>query len=183
MAILQNPMSLVNTDTGEILDEFHIGDKLSIQRSEQMDYVKTHIQNFNSDKSFIKIYDDVVPLLEKYLTNPEFKFAIILSPHVSYEDCVIRETTNRKSKILTIADIAEIHGYKYDYAKKIMASLKHKGVIGKHDTGSIIPDVNDNKIAYTVNPYIYFRGNNINKTIYSFYESSGWRELLSGKNN
>ena len=181
MAVLLTPMSLVNSETGEILDEFNAGDKISVQRSSQIEYVKTHIQNFNADKSFIKIYDDVVPLLEKHLTNPEFKFVIILSPHVSYEDCIIRETTNRKSKILGISDIAEIHGYTYDYAKKIMASLKRKGVIGKHDSGSILPGVTESKTVYTVNPYIYFRGNNINTAIYSFYENSGWKELLSGE--
>jgi len=183
MPTLQYPMALVNTETGTILDEFKAGDRLSIQRSEQIDYVKTHIQNFNADKSFIKIYDDVIPLLEQYLTNPEFKFVIILSPHVSYEDCVIRETTSRKSRVLTISDIAKIHGYKYDYAKKIMLSLKHKGVIGKHDSGSILPGATEVKTVYTVNPYIYFRGNNINKTIFSFYENSGWKELLSGSHH
>ncbi len=173
---------IVNASTGEIENATYAGDKLGITRFSQLQYVATHVQNFNSDKTFVKIYDEVVPLLEKYLTLPEFKFAICLTPHVSYEDCIIRQTMDRRSKILTMKDIAEIHNYKYDYVRKIMSSLKNKGVIGKHETGSILgeyPDGND--VVYTVNPYIYFRGSDMITPVHSFYYNSGWKELLSGR--
>lgn len=171
---------IVDPETGEITGEVYDGDKLSIRRYSQEEYVHTHIVNFNKDKSFVKIYDDIVPLLEKYLTPAEFRLAISLSPHVSYEDCIIRRTNNRNSSILNMKDLAEIHEYRYDYLKKLMLSLKKKGVIGKHETGSILQGYTGQcGTVYTVNPYIYFRGADLNKPTYSFYENSGWRELLA----
>ena len=176
----ENVNVLLNTTTGEILEELYPGDRIKIIREEQDQYASTHIMNFNKEKTFVKIYDDVVPLLEKYLTLPEFKFAICLSPHVSYEDCVIRETQNRKSRILGLKDLAEIHKYKYDYLRKIMSALMQKGVIGRHETGSILKDYDRKEgIIYTVNPYIYFRGSDIITPIHSFYINSGWKELLT----
>lgn len=170
---------LVNPETGEIQDTYYAGDKISITRSEQLQYANSHIMKFNNGKTFVKIYDEVVPMLEKYLTAPEFKFAISLTPHVSYEDCIIRETQDRSSRILNMKDIAEIHNYKYGYVRKIMASLKNKGVIGKHETGSILTEyVGADNVVYTVNPYIYFRGTNILLPTHSFYENSGWKEML-----
>lgn len=170
---------IVDPETGEIVSTVYAGDQLTIRRSAQDEYIATHVLDFNKDKTFVKIYDDVVPLLEKYLSMAEFRLAICLAPHVSYEDCIIREYNDRKSKILSIKDLAEIHNYKYDYLKKLMSSLKRKGLIGKHETGSIIKDYAGRYgTAYTVNPYVYFRGSDINIPIYSFYEASGWKELL-----
>ena len=175
-------MTLVDSHTGEIIDHYYPGDKPTVKRAEQMEYYNTHIINFNKNKSFVKIYDDVVPLLEKYLTLPEFKFVICLTPHVSFDDCIIRETQDRRSKILNMKDLAEIHNYKYGYVRKIMSSLKNKGVIGKHETGSILFNyTGEDNTAYTVNPYIYFRGADIITPVHSFYVNSGWKELLSGE--
>lgn len=176
----KNPIEyLVNTETGEIVQEIYDGDKLRLSRQSQIEYLETHIVNFNKDKSFVKIYDDVVPLLEKYLTLAEFRFAICLIPHVSYEDSIIRETKDRYSKILNIRDLAEIHGYSYDYAKKTISALKRKGVIGKHETGSILANCSQKiNTVYTVNPFIYFRGSDLITPVHSFYINSGWKELL-----
>ena len=173
---------IINVETGEILNKIYPGDKLSITRKEQYEYANSHILNFNKDRSFVKIYDDIVPLLESYLNPSEFKFVYCLTPHISYEDCIIREKRDRTSRILSIKDIAEIHKYKYDYARKLMASLKNKGIIGKHETGSILENYDLRYgTVYTVNPFIFFRGLDINNTVYAFYVNSGWKELI--KNN
>lgn len=172
-------LALIDKTTGEIIDEYSKKDRLHVTRETQMDYANNHVLRFNKEKTFVKIYDEVVPLLEKYLTTGEFKFAFCLTPHISFEDCIIRKTQDRRSKILNIREIAEIHGYRYDYVRKLMSSLKNKGVIGKHETGSILKDYSgEDGIVYTVNPYIYFRGNDILKPTHAFYENSGWRELL-----
>lgn len=172
---------IVNAQSGIIENEIYSGDRLSIRREKQDNYAENHIINFNRDKSYVKIYDEVIPILEKYLTLPEFKFVICLTPHVSYEDCVIRKTQDRSSRVLTMKEIAEIHGYKYDYVRKIMSSLIRKGVIGKHETGTILKNIDIKKnTVYTVNPYIYFRGSDIISPVHAFYANSGWRELIKG---
>lgn len=174
--------SLVDNTTGEIINQYYPGDTLNVTRKSQSDYVNNYILNFNQNESFIKVYDKAIPLLEKYLNPPEFKFAICLGSHVSYKDCIIRETQNTNSKVLTIKDLANFHGYRYDYARKMMSILKSKGVVGKHETGSILPDYNERYgTVYTVNPFIYFRGSALLNPVHSFYINSGWQELLSGK--
>ena len=43
------------------------------------------------------------------------------------------------------------------------------------ETGTILPDYDKNcKRAYVVNPYIYFKGVNVNKSVLGFFEDSGW---------
>ena len=154
----KNPTALmIDYKTGEIKDNMYPGDQITIQREEQLKYAREHIINFNKGKSFVKIYDESIGLLERYLTPPEFKFALCLATHVSYADCIIRRTRDPRSMILSMKDIAEIHGYKYDYVRKIMSQLKKKGVIGRHETGTILTKNAQNiDIVYTVNPYIYF---------------------------
>jgi len=175
--------SLVDNTTGEIINQFYQGDKLNITRKNQDEYVNNYILNFNQNETFIKVYDKAVPLLEKNLSAAEFKFAICLSNHVSYRDCIIRETSNSNSRILNIKDIAEMHECKYDYARKMMAILKQKGVIGKHETGSILPNYKERYgTVYTVNPFIYFRGAALFTPIHNFYINSGWYELLTKDN-
>ena len=51
--------------------------------------------------------------------------------------------------------------------------------IGKHETGTILPNKDNSvKTTYTVNPHIFFRRVNVNQSVLSFYEDSGWGDLL-----
>ena len=66
----------------------------------------------------------------------------------------------------------------YSVVRSLISSLKKKGVIGQHETGSINKELDTKmKKVYTVNPYIYFRGINVNETVKEFYVNSGWNEL------
>lgn len=62
----------------------------------------------------------------------------------------------------------------YDALRKQLNSLVKKGVIGIHKTGCK-DKPNALVKAITVNPYIYTKGNNVNKTILGLYEDSMWK--------
>lgn len=176
---------VVDNMTGEIVDEFHEDEdykKYNVKDALKKDfYLKTHVMGFNKGKTFVKLFDDVIPILNKYLTPPEFKLAICLSSHVSHEDCILRKANRADSSPLDIHDICEIYGYKYDYCRKLFRKLISKGIIGKHITGSIIFEYDgDVKEVYTVNPYVYFRGINANATVVGFYKDSGWKDICEG---
>ena len=173
---------LINKSTGEITAEIYPGDRFSIVRKSQDNYASSHIINFNKEQSFVKIYDNTISILEAALTAPEFKFALCLIPHISYEDCIIRETQNRNSKILTIKDLSELHGYTYGNARKLSMSLKQKGIIAKHSLSDIIPSAAQQTV-YTVNPFIFFRGSDILNTIYEYYSSLNCEELIQNSIN
>lgn len=176
----KNKYSLIQNDTGEIVDEFGPGDKLSVQRQDQIEYNAANVSNFNNDKIFVKIYNETIPLLVKYLTPSEIRLAIALTYHVSYKDCIIRESCNNNSKILNIKRISEIYEMNYDYVKKMMTSLKNKGVIAKHNVKDILPDyIGRTKVVYTLNPFLFFRGTDIKRTVYDYYNSYDWLKLLT----
>lgn len=169
--------AVINEDTGEIIRRIEDGDR--IIKKEQSEYARTHIMNFNADKPFAKFYLDIVPLLTKYLTANETKLLISLMPYIKYEDCTIEKIESGHSKILNLQDLSEETGLDYNFVKRYMRNLKQKGIVGLHETGTIFEN-RDTKMTrvYTVNPYIFFRGKNVNATLCQFYRDSGWKELL-----
>ena len=180
----------IDTITGE--EKYvHLGDQVNIIRSNSItaaqrksEREKNLIHGFNSDKTYVKIYDEAIPVLQKYLTPPEFKLVICLAPHVNFEDCIIRKNTRINGDPLNLKDICSLFGYKYDYGRKMIRNLVNKGILAKVDVGSIYKEYDNNKTeVYLVNPFIYFRGVNVNRTIVSIFDSSGWKNLDEGKFN
>lgn len=166
--------SVVNAD-GEIVTDLYEGDTYKRISAEQKDYMKSYTKNFKGGESFVKLYDEIVPKLIKELTPGEITFVLSLVNHVSYEDCVIRKTNNASSDILDSNELAKILNIAPSTVRKYLSTLKTKGIIGVHEVGSILPKYYGKKQkVITVNPNIYFRGININKTVETFYENSGW---------
>lgn len=106
-----------------------------------------------------------------------------MAQHISYKDCVLRRTNNNLSDPIKASEFCAIHGYNYSTGKKIFSTLKKKGVIAYVETGTILSDYvgNVDKI-YLVNPYIYFRGCEINETAKSVFDRSGWKEKIIATN-
>lgn len=174
----------IDTDTGEIICQTEGCTEIkdsneSAEERARKEYERTHILNFNEGKSFVKLYTGGLNILRQHLTPTEFVFAISLAEFVTWEDCVLRASSNGHSHIITAKELSELLDMDYNVVRRLIAALKKKGVIGKHDTGSII-DNSDIKIksVYTVNPYVFFKGINANRTVTAFYEHTGWRELM-----
>ena len=174
---------LVDAETGEITREFNEGDRLKIIRSESIEHLRREQLKFNKGKSFVKLYDEVIPYLVDYLSGPELKYILSMAQHISYKDCVLRRTNNNLSDPIKASEFCAIHGYNYSTGKKIFSTLKKKGVIAYVETGTILSDYvgNIDKI-YLVNPYIYFRGCEINETAKSVFDRSGWKEKIIATN-
>lgn len=131
---------------------------------------------FQKEEHFVKFFYRVLPRLLDELSNQEVKVFLALMPYVSYEDCVLRRTGRGNSEILTMKSISEVTGIDYSRIRKILPVLERKGVIGHHVTGSILEGHDGEKTkVYTVNPFIYFKGNCVNKMVYEFYQKSGWK--------
>lgn len=172
---------MVNVETREIIDTFKEGD--SYKKSTPEDYDRTHVMNFNNGQSFVKLYDEVLVHLRKNLTPSEFTFTISLATYVSYDDCILRKTSRGNSNPVTLQDLAKDMELDISTVRKRLAKLKKKGVIGEHETGSINPAFKINgevEKVYTCNPYIFIRGKDINKTVVTFYNQSGWKDLIGG---
>lgn len=175
----------VNMDTGEVICETkgvtEIDDGvLTEKEKKKKEYVESHVMNFNKKSSFVKLYDDVVDILFEKLDAKEFSIAIALSKYVSYEDCVLREGGHGNGKIFTIKDLSTMLKREYTTFSKTFKSLISKGVIGQGSfvTGNVETGKLERKTGYVVNPYIYFRGNNVDKLVLEYFNRSGWKELI-----
>lgn len=151
---------VVDCRTGDITDTFRYGDSYKKQTRENknkiLEYMskQENLVELNKGKRFVKLYDDVLEELYEYLSPSEFTFAMRLSHHVSYRDCILRTNGNPNGKILTAKDIAILLKMDDSNVRRLIASLVKKGVLGKHTTGC-----KDNPTAQikviTCNPFIY----------------------------
>lgn len=181
---MDNIISRIVDADGVITHELHEGDSIKIMKKEQKDYIAEHDTYFNRDETFVKFYTSLVPYLYEHLTKAEAKLVMGLMPFVKYGDCTLEETVSGHSKVLSMEDIAERLNENYSTIRRLFSSLKSKGVIGVHETGTILPhtDLKVKKI-YTVNPYIYFKGRDVNPLVLKFYKESGWDKIIQDLKN
>lgn len=126
------------------------------------------------ERQFMKIFLDAAGKIARELSATEVKMVVGLMPYVSYEDCCIRE--DGYGEVMDIAGIAEALGEDKKKVYRVVASLEKKGVMGHHVTGSILKGYKGQlRKVYTVNPFIYCRGKQINRVVYEYYRKSGWR--------
>lgn len=169
--IIEDNDWMVIDQNGEVVNKIREGDK--IVRKETQEHLSRYIDNFNKGKNFVKIYDDMMPILDEKLTANEYKLFMQLIHYVSYKDNILRY----ENKILDMKDMSElIKSYSYDAVRKIVPSLIKKGLIGVHKTGcaerpSLILK------CYTVNPYVIYRGTTMDRDISGLFEKSGWDKV------
>jgi len=156
---------------GEVIQKIDEGYRITSK--EQDEHQKEYDDNFYKGKGFVKVFPEMIPMLEDKLTSNEFAFLFQLIPYVSYKDNILRHN----GRILDMKDLSEImKNYTYDAVRKIIPSLIKKGVLGVHKTGCADkPNVMIK--CYTVNPHIIGKGNTINRTITGLFEKSGWNKI------
>lgn len=170
---------VVDANTGEITDTFMYGDsyKKSIKENKEKarEFLaqKDNYVDFNTGVSFVKLYDDVLEELSEHLTNAEFNFTIRLAKHVSFKDCMLRSNGNPNGKVLDAKDLAVLMNMDPSTVRRLISSLIKKGVLGRHITGCK-DDPTQKFKAITCNPYIFTRGNKVNKTALSLFADSRW---------
>jgi len=146
---------VIDDETGEIISEIYEGDRIT--RADDV------YHNFNKDKQFVKLYSGI-SLLRKHLTDRQFSLAIALADFVCYQDCCLRTGGHKNGKPMTNRDISEVLDENYNTIREIMKELKDKEVLGVFETGG--------KKFITVNPWIYTKGADVNKTVLAYFKDS-----------
>lgn len=159
--------TIVDND-GVVVDFIYEGDK--IKHADDESPLDEKYFGFNKDKNFVKLYSGMSEL-KKRLSDREFAVALALSDFVCYDDCCLREGGHGNGSVLTMNDLADKLDMTYDNLKKILLSLRKKKILGIFITGK-----NDKTI--TVNPYVYTRGSNVNKTVITYFKNSEWKDVL-----
>ena len=120
----------------------------------------------------MKLFTSPIETLFKELPTKEFAVAIAISPFVSYKDGILRY----KGKIADIATISDVLAENYKTFAKIMASLEKKQIIAKVKRQSDTYQ-NKTKVCIVVNPYLYLKGQDIEKDIDALFKDSKWARI------
>jgi len=165
-----NEYPIVNSDTGEVIDKFCVGDKIT--RNQQIEYTQEYDTSFGKGKTFMKIFDDQEDMLTTKLTSAEIAFVLKIRKYVSYNDAVLRDNYG-KGEVLTYNTIADNLDISYSGARKLVESLMKKGVLAISKTGT---RDNNNILIRTIhaNPYIFIRGNKMSRVTSDLFRNSGW---------
>lgn len=157
--------SIISDQTGEIVDTFAQGDRI-IHAVEDDGF----IHNYKKGEMFVKIWDKAIPVMMEKLTKPEFWVAIGIENLVSYNDNILRNPNGERSDIQDICRAVKMN---YDATRKIVTSLKKKGVLFIGEVGCL--DNQQIKIKSIVaNPKIYMRGAKELREIDGLFTGSGW---------
>lgn len=173
MKELKTTHLIVNKETGEVVDELKLGDKVIKKENQEKvkDYFDEFDVDFQKEKRFIKMFDGMNDI-RKHLNGNEALVLLGLLDFICYDDCIIRKGGHGNGKKLTIKELSDEMEINYNTFRGIITSLCKKGVLGIHKTGN-----KDTKIltkSIIVNPYILMRGNKINKTVLSLFEDTNW---------
>ena len=160
----------VVSEYGEILSEIYEGDK--IVRQQQNDYKQTHIINFQKKEAFVKVFVHPITALFKELPTKEYAVTMALIPFISYNDGILRYN----GKIVDGKTISDILGENYETFKRIISSLCKKDILKKVERQSDTY-VNKTKKCLVVNPYIFLRGQDIEKEIVDLFSKSKWANI------
>jgi len=158
---------IMETETGEVVNHINEGDSFRLIRKETKDYLRGTVE-VNKGEAFVKVYAKTLFELSKSLTGTESQFVNYLIQYIRYTSGILAHSNANDSHPLTRQHMAQETGLSIKTVDRIMRSLQDKQVIGKHRTG--------NDITFTVNPFIFMKGDRINETLYNFFKNTRWNK-------
>ncbi len=156
-----NDRAIVN-GYGEIENILHEGDSIRITRSNTKEYLNSTIE-INRDEDFVKVYTKAMFGISRCLSGTESTFVNYLLQYIQYQTGILTLSNGRTLSRTYIAQETEFDVKTVD---KIMNSLIKKQILGKHKTGRTV--------CFLVNPFIFMKGNRVNKTLVKLFENSRW---------
>lgn len=163
----------IDEENGELLERvIHVIDYYKDESEEPKD------SYFNNENTFVRDFRGNGKLFRMLLTPQEIALLTFLTDYISYNDTILRVGGNRKGNILTVEDLADEYGMKYDAFRKIMGALRKKQIIDYHDKNTVetTKGIID-KRCITFNPFVKCRGKKVDDYIINHYSSTLWAEV------
>ena len=120
----------------------------------------------------MKIFTDTVIDLFKEMSSKEFAVALAITPFISYKDGILRYN----GKIADVRVISEVLQENYETFRRTISSLEEKGILAKVERQSDTYQ-NKTKKCIAVNPYIFLKGQDIEKDIVNKFKDTKWANL------
>jgi DNA-binding MarR family transcriptional regulator len=147
---------IINPETGEKVSQLNEGDR--ILRKQSLDRLENY-QTWNI-KHFYKGNIEELKELNKELTISEAGFLFKMIPYINYSDCLICHANGRD---INQQDLCDITGLSRTRVHEIIKDLIDKDVLYKGK--------NSKSLQYFVNPWLFARGNTINKVLKSMFKN------------
>ena len=163
----------IDEENGELLERvIHVTDYYKDETEEPKD------SYFNNENTFVRDFRGNGKLFRMLLTPQEIALLTFLTDYICYNDCILRTNGNRKGNILTVENLADEYGMKYDAFRKLMTSLRKKQIIDYHDKNTVetTKGIID-KRCITFNPFVKCRGKKVDDYIIDHYSSTIWAEV------
>lgn len=162
--------AVVNIDTGEITNSLEPGDRIVKAKS------VVYLQSINEWKieNFYKGNLLEIKNWMKDLSPHEKAILFTISPYVGYEDCCIRHDNGN---MLTFDDVVELSGLSRSTVSGTLNSLIKKDILYRGK--------NSRERQYFMNPWLFCKGNRINKVLQTMFRNykiricggSKWKDL------
>lgn len=152
-----------DAETGEYKGELMYGDK--ILRKKSAEYLENTVP-LNINEPYVKHFTRTSFQLARALTGTEQLFIDYLVEFIRFESGLIAFANG---KPLTRKKMAEDTGLNVKTVDNLLRSLRLKQVISKNKMGQ--------EVQYFMNPYLFMRGQRINKTLVDMFRNSRWAKM------
>ena len=158
--------NIIDITTGEVINEIREGDKVKITRKESLKHISNNVE-INDKERFIKFYTSILKdLREEKLTQAEFTIVTVCLEHLSYLSGAVKYENN--GEFLTPQDFEKITGLSErtiirSINRLVSLKILHKGKTGKD-------------YQLFVNPFIFMKGAEVNRTLYDMFRKSKWNK-------
>ena len=146
---------------GEIETTIQPGDRLV--RKKSSDFFMEN-EEWNPESNFIKVFPEALNDIASQLTGTEMLVVVHMMPYISYQTGMLTKTGNNDDRYPIIqSDIEDITGLSKKATIVNMESLVSKRVYSRNRIGK--------SYQYFANPYIFFKGKYINKTLKAMFKN------------
>jgi len=148
----------VDSETGEVLDEIYEGDRTKITRKASIEYLsKFEVWNL---ESFFKGHIGELEEIMEELKPSEKAFLFSIVPKVGYEDCCLK---HKNGNVLNQGDLVRLSGLSRATVSDVIKSLVQKNILYQGRNGK--------ETQYFVNPWLFCKGNRINKVLKTMFRN------------
>lgn len=146
-------LALLNRSTGEI-SELNVGDR--VLRKQSIDYLNTY-QEWRIEHFYKGNIDELRKQLLALSIN-ERAFLMSIATYVGYTDCCLKYDNGNT---LDTDDLMSLCGMQKSLLYATLDSLRKKDIIYKGK--------NSNGVQYFVNPWLFVKGNKINRVLKTMF--------------
>ncbi len=163
---------IVDTKTGEVIDELYEGDKYRIMRRQQIEFYNEHgekirsntMNYFGQDENFSMLSEfSAKQLADEKLTSTEYRILLIMISNTHYKSGLVAFKNNRPITEEWLVNYLKLTD---KTVKNSIKTLVDRGIINKSTTNY--------KTKYFFNPFIQYRGRWINRTLYELFKNTKW---------